>query len=113
MNGHHWTGVIAGYLSGKIIGCTVENATVNCTHANNDTCGDKAGVIVGYINQGTVTDNTVKDCTVTAGRDAGQVVGAAKTSQAYGNTIFNVVVTATGDCTGANIRNEEIGRITG
>lgn len=111
VNGHHWTGVIAGYLTGNISGCTVKNATVNCTHANGDACGDKAGVIVGYVNQGTVTGNTVEDCTVTAGRDAGQVAGCAKAVYVYGNTISNVTVSAAGGCTGANIRNEEIGRL--
>lgn len=111
VNGHHWTGVIAGYLTGNISGCTVKNATVNCTHANGEACGDKAGVIVGYVNAGTVTGNTVVDCTVTAGRDAGQVAGCAKAEAVHDNTISNVTVSATGDCTGANIRNEEIGRL--
>lgn len=109
--GHHWTGVIAGYITGSITGCEVTNATVTCTHTNDEACGDKAGVIAGHVNTGgIVTGNTVKDSTVTAGRDAGQVVGAAKTTQAYGNTISNVTVSATGDCTGANIREAEIGR---
>ena len=111
VNGHHWTGVIAGYLTGNISGCTVKNAAVNCTHANGDACGDKAGVIVGYVNNGTVTGNTVEDCTVTAGRDAGQVAGCAKAVYVHDNTISNVVVSAAGGCTGANIRNEEIGRL--
>ena len=112
VNGHHWTGVIAGYLTGSIKNCTVKNATVTCTHANGDACGDKAGVICGYVNSGSVTANTAQDCTVTAGRDAGQIVGMASTAQAYGNTAYNVTVAATGDCTGANIRNEEIGRLS-
>ena len=113
VNGHHWTGVIAGYITGSITNCTVTNSKVVCTHANNDACGDKAGIITGYVNAGTVTGNTVKDCTVKAGRDGGQVAGAAKTTQVYGNTVINVTVTATGDCTGANISNAEIGRIMG
>lgn len=111
VNGHHWTGVVAGYLTGQITNCTVTNATITCTHANNDACGDKAGVITGYINGGFVKDNTVSNCTVTAGRDAGQVVGASKADRVSGNTVTNVTVTAAGDCTGANIRNEVIGRI--
>ena len=111
VNGHHWTGVIAGYLSGKISNCTVKNAIVNCTHANDDACGDKAGVIVGYVNQGVVTNNNAQNSTVTAGRDAGQIAGAAKADYVYGNTATNVTVTAGDDCTGANIRNEQIGRV--
>ena len=50
------------------------------------------------------------NCTVTAGRDAGQIVGAAKEENVIGCTAENVTVTAGGDCTGANIRNEVIGR---
>ena len=113
VNGHHWTGVIAGYLTGSISNCSVKNATVTCTHANDDACGDKAGVIVGYINNGTVYDNTATKCTVAAGRDAGQIVGAAKTTQVYNNTINNVTVTAAGGCTGANVNNAVIGRVLG
>ena len=111
VNGHHWTGVIAGYLSGKISGCTVTNATVSCTHANDDACGDKAGVIVGYVNTGVVTANTAMNCTVSAGRDAGQIAGTAKATYVYGNTSINVTVTAAGNCTGASINNAEIGRL--
>ena len=109
--GHHWTGVVAGYLTGTIENCTVKNANVTCKHANDEACGDKAGVIVGYINAGTVKNCTATKCTVTAGRDAGQIVGAAKTEQVTGCSATDVTVTATGDCTGANVRNEVIGRV--
>lgn len=111
VTGRHWVGVIAGYITGSITGCEVKNATVTCTHANDEACGDKAGVIVGYVNKGTVTNNTVTDCKVAAGRDAGQVAGAAKTTQVYNNTINNVSVEATGDCTGKNVNEAEIGRV--
>lgn len=110
VTGHHWTGVIAGYITGSITGCEVKNATVTCTHENDNACGDKAGVITGYVNKGTVTNNTVTDCKVVAGRDAGQVAGAAKTTQVYDNTISNVSVEKAGNCTGAHIQEEEIGR---
>ena len=109
--GHHWTGVVAGYLTGTIENCTVKNATVTCAHANDEACGDKAGVIVGYINAGTVKNCMATKCTVTAGRDAGQIVGAAKTEQVTGCSATNVTVTATEDCTGENIRNDVIGRV--
>ena len=113
IKGHHWTGVIAGYVSGTVENCHVSNAVVTCTHANDDACGDKAGVIAGYINgdQGTIKSCTAKDSTVTAGRDAGQIVGAAKASQVTGCSAESVTVSATGDCTGANIKNEVIGRL--
>jgi hypothetical protein len=48
---------------------------------------------------------------VKAGRDAGQIVGASKASYVSDCSATNVEVKATGDCTGANIRNEVIGRI--
>lgn len=117
VTGHHWTGVIAGYVSGTVENCHVTNATVVCTHANNDACGDKAGVIAGYINgdQGTIKNCTASNSTVKASRDAGQIVGAAKETQVSGCTATNVSVSKVNDeCTddgaGKNITNEVIGR---
>ena len=111
VTGHHWTAVICGYLTGTIQNCHVTNSSVTCTHANNDACGDKAGMIVGYTNQGSVKDCTAKDGTVTAGRDAGQIVGCnAAGVTVSGCSAENVNVSATGDCTGANIKNDIVGR---
>lgn len=111
VTGHHWTAVICGYLTGTIQNCHVTNSSVTCTHANNDACGDKAGMIVGYTNQGSVKDCTAKDGTVTAGRDAGQIVGCnAAGVTVSGCSAENVNVRATGDCTGANIKNDIVGR---
>ena len=111
VNGHHWTGVINGYLTGNITNCTVKNATVICSHANDDACGDKASTIVGYINSGKVSNCHAENCTVKAGRDAGQIAGASKAEYVENCTTTNVTVSANGDCTGANIRNEVIGRL--
>ena len=111
VTGHHWTGVVAGYLTGNIEKCNVTNSTVVCTHANDDACGDKAGAIVGYINNGLVNNCTASDTTVSAGRDAGQIVGASKPAYVANCSATNVTVSAGGDCTGANIRNEVIGRL--
>ena len=116
VKGNHNVGVIAGYL--ETSGCTIEacnitNAVVEGHHATNDACGDKVGGIVGHAgNSGVV----VKDCvisssTISAGRDAGQVAGAAKTDNVIGCSANNVTVTANGECTGANVRNEVIGRV--
>lgn len=116
VKGNHNVGVIAGYL--ETSGCTIEacnitDAVVEGHHATNDACGDKVGGIVGHAgNSGVV----VKDCvisssTISAGRDAGQVAGAAKTDNVIGCSANNVTVTANGECTGANIRNEVIGRL--
>ncbi|MBO4940229.1 MAG: right-handed parallel beta-helix repeat-containing protein, partial [Clostridia bacterium] len=115
VTGHHWTGVIVGFLTGTITNCEVTNTTLTCTHANDDACGDKAGLIVGYINNGLVSGCTVSNSTVSAGRDAGQVVGASQPSQVTGCSATNVTVSYVGGCTdsnaGGNIRNEVIGRI--
>lgn len=113
IEGHHWTAVVCGYISGTIQNCHVTNSSVTCTHANNDACGDKAGMIVGYTNHSTTTvkDCTAKDGTVKAGRDAGQIVGCNSSGVTVsGCSAENVNVSATGDCTGANIKNDIIGR---
>lgn len=117
VEGHHWAGAIAGYLTGKVSNCKVINATIKCTHLNSEACGDKAGVIVGYVNgtQGSISACHAENSTVTAGRDAGQIVGASKSSQVTDCTATNVVVSETGDCNddsaGKNIANSIIGRV--
>ena len=116
VKGNHNVGVIAGYL--ETSGCTVENchisnAVVECHVANDDANGDKCGVLVGHAgNAGVAVKNcTATDSAVSAGRDAGQIVGAAKAENVTGCSATNVTVTANGEGTGANIRNEVIGRI--
>ena len=114
--GHHNVGTIAGYL--ETSGCTIENchvsyATISCTSANEAADGDKCGGIVGHAGN---TGVLVKGCTVTnssisAGRDAGQVVGAAPVVNVVNCSAENVTVTANGTSTGANIREEVIGRV--
>ena len=116
VKGNHNVGVIAGYL--ETAGCTIEacqvtGASVECHVANSDANGDKCGVIVGHAgNAGVIVkDCTAANSTVTAGRDAGQIAGAAKEANVTGCSATNVTVTANGEGTGANIRNEVIGRI--
>ena len=116
ITGHHNVGTIAGYLetSGCTIeNCTVENATISCTSVNDDANGDKCGGIVGHAgNAGVIVkDCGVKNSQISAGRDAGQVVGAAKAANVVNCSATNVTVTANGSSTGANIRNELIGRV--
>ncbi len=114
VKGHHYVGTIAGYIeNGSIENCKVNNAKLSCTSVNDDADGDKCGGILGYLNQS--ASNFIKNCTVTnsaidAGRDAGQVVGTSKPSSVTGCSATNVTVTANGTGTGANIRNEVIGR---
>ena len=116
ITGHHNVGTIAGYLetSGCTIeGCTVENATISCTSANDDANGDKCGGIVGHAGNGgvKVENCVVRNSSISAGRDAGQVVGAAKDANVVNCSASGVTVTANGSSTGANIREEVIGRV--
>lgn len=117
IEGHHWTAVVCGYISGTIQNCHVTNSNVVCSHANDDACGDKAAMIVGYTNESTtsVKDCTAKNGTVKAGRDAGQIVGCNSANVTVsGCSAENVTVSAIEGCThdnkGGNIKNEIVGR---
>ncbi|MDD6523334.1 MAG: SipW-dependent-type signal peptide-containing protein [Gemmiger formicilis] len=113
VEGHHWTGAVVGYLTGTVENCHVKNATIISTHANDDACGDKAGAVVGYINTtgSVVSSCTAYKCTIKAGRDAGQIVGCNTVGASVTEcSVDEVTVEATGDCTGANIKNEIVGR---
>lgn len=80
VTGNHWTAAVVGYLTGTINNCHVTNSTVVCNHVNSEACGDKAGTIVGFINNGLVTKCSATDCSVSAARNAGQLVGATNYS---------------------------------
>ena len=124
VTGFHNVGAIVGYtdVDSYIENCHVKNSTISCTHLNDDQCGDKAGGIVGLLNNN-VDGADIKGCTVantaiTAGRDAGQVIGCAQSGSSFENcTAINVTVSAiasgaTGACTdssaGDNINNNNI-----
>ncbi|MGN0006707.1 MAG: DUF6562 domain-containing protein [Alistipes sp.] len=120
ISAHSYTGVIAGYMEAPadiytctIDNCHVENATVDST-VNGGAKGAKVGGIVGYVNPGaylTVSNCTVKNSVISAGRDAGQVIGCAYASNTItGCTAESVTVSSNGTSTGENIREEVIGR---
>ena len=113
VKGNHNVAVIVGYTySGKISNCHVTNADIVCTHANKDACGDKCGLIAGYAgDESRFTDCSASNSTVKAGRDAGQLIGTGYNVSVSNCSATNVTVTANGDCTGADIRNEVIGRV--
>ncbi len=115
VKGNHNVAVIVGYTySGKISNCHVSKAAIVCTHANGDACGDKCGLIAGYAaDESRITNCTASDSTVQAGRDAGQLIGCGYNVSVSGCSANGVTVTANGNCTGANIRNEVIGRVMG
>ena len=113
--GHHNCAALVGYITEKyavVENCHVSNATISCTYANADADGDKAGALIGNATVATVvTGCSATDCTVSAGRDAGQLIGAAKAVNVTDCSAANVTVTANGTGTGANVRNEVIGRL--
>ena len=117
---YHYSAVIIGTLTGDVQNCVVKNAVVETTHsptlnkgitgmelpgwlerlaealnlADSGYCGDKAGAIVGYINDGSVDEVTISNCTITGGRDVGQIAGAAKESQIKNYVVDNKTVKA-------------------
>jgi hypothetical protein len=104
-----------GYTySAKIRNCHVTNANVTCNHANNDACGDKCGIIVGYAgNESRITNCSAAESTVVAGRDAGQLVGCGYNVSLKDCSAENVSVSASGNCNGNNINKALIGRVMG
>lgn len=93
VEGHHWVGVVAGYMTGTVSGVTVTNSTVTSSYKTSEADGDKAGGIVGYLNSGSVTGCTVSGSTVTAVRDNGSVVGYSTAGGSVtGNTAENCTV---------------------
>ena len=115
VTGHHNCGALVGYITQQtalVENCHVTGATITCTKANNDADGDKAGALIGNATVATpVKDCTAANSTVSAGRDAGQVIGAGKEANVTGCSATNVTVSANGTSTGANVRNEVIGRL--
>ena len=114
--GNHNVAVIVGYTySAKISNCHVTNANIVCNHANNDACGDKCGIIGGYVgDEARISNCSASNSTVKAGRDAGQLIGAGYNVSVSGCSADNVTVTATGDCNReGNINNAIIGRVLG
>lgn len=115
IKGNHCCGALVGYITqgtALVENCHVTGAEIVCTHANDDACGDKAGALIGNATVATpVKDCTAANSTVKAGRDAGQLIGAGNVANVVNCSATNVVVSANGDCTGANVRNEVIGRL--
>ena len=92
VEGHHWVGVVAGYMTGTVENVVVKNSTVTSTYENDKADGDKAGGVVGYLNSGSsVTGCTVTGSTITAIRDCGSVVGMSS-GTVTGNTAQDCTV---------------------
>lgn len=126
VKGNHYVGVVAGWtLNTEFGGVIVKDAIVDCTYANDDESGDKAGIIVGHLADGGVHLAGVAamefcaaiDCDVYADRDAGQLIGclANGATQTY-NMASNVEVDwnasgSTPNKSNTNIKNEIVGRV--
>ena len=95
VEGHHWVGVVAGYMSGKVENVVVKNSTVTSTYKNGEADGDKAGAIAGYLNQAgsVITGCTVDNCVVSGVRDCGGIVGySVAGSTTSSNTVTDTTV---------------------
>lgn len=95
VKGSHWVGVIAGYWTGTIENCSVNNATVVAYNLNDNANGDKIGGIVGYLNEHSyINNNTVTNSTITGNRDIGGIAGAvaASTYQMNNNKVVDTVI---------------------
>lgn len=96
VKGSHWVGVIAGYFTGTIENCSVNNATVIGYNVNDDANGDKLGGIVGCLNEHSyLNNNTVTNSTITGNRDIGGIAGsvAASTYAMKNNKVSNTTIT--------------------
>lgn len=115
IKGHHCCGALVGYITQEtalVENCHVTNANVSCTYANKDASGDKAGALIGNATVATPVKNcTATESTISAARDAGQLIGAGKEANVTECTATNVTVKNNNTGTGANIRNEVIGRL--
>ena len=123
ISGHHYAAALLAYGYGAAIeNCEVVGATISCTgtdeggvdrEGDNNWGGDKAGALLGYMQNGngTVSGCKASNCTVSAGRDAGQLIGAARVSYVDNtNQVDNISVTCNETDDGSNIANELIGR---
>ena len=115
VKGHHNCGALVGYITEKyavVENCHVTGAEISCTYANDDADGDKAGALIGNATVSTVVkDCTAANSTVSAGRDAGQLIGAGREANVTDCSATSVAVQANGTGSGANVRNEVIGRL--
>lgn len=131
VSGNHYVGALVGYISnygetqegsGVIENCHVTNAVVHCTFKNDDNGGDKAGALVGYLDQTNILNCSAKKCQVDAVRDAGQMIGGVAHTEntnfnniSETNSVTNVTVTCNIDNPtgkeGSNIKNELVGRV--
>ncbi len=98
VTGYNHVGAIVGHgMVTTISGCKVTNSNITTAVYNNDD-GDKAGAVVGWVNEGicNITNCTVEGCTITGYRDIAGLVGFYGTTGGVGtvtgNTVKNTVI---------------------
>lgn len=114
VTGHHYVSALVGYMSnGKIENCVVVNSKISNTHYDDNACGDKAGLILGYadsLNAVKIENCIAKNSTVETGRDGGQLVGAGFITSLTDCSAINVTVKANGTCNDTNVYEKLVGR---
>lgn len=97
LRSNHYAGAIVAWgessaIKNVIDNCTAKNGTVTSAPEWVDGFdnGDKAGGIIGFCYDGTLTNNTVDNVTVRAYRDLAGLAGYAEKSVVTGNTVQNV-----------------------
>lgn len=118
VKGNHNCGVVVGFVTENALveNVHVINAVVDGKLCNDDANGDKVGAIIGNLNSNEKTKlakSSATNCVITAGRDSGQLVGAGALANVVDCEATNVTVSFNGTGTGANIRNELVGRVLG
>lgn len=115
ISGNHNVAGIVGRTNAPVENCKVTNAVISNTYNDGEKDGDKTGAIVGYLDtqySAKVSNCSAENVQIDSGRDAGQIIGAAKTiGLGEGNTATNVTVVANGTGSGANVKNELLGRV--
>lgn len=129
VTGNHWVGAAVGFARGTTVdNVDVTNAAVSSVYLYEETDGDKAGVVMGYLGNNVASGSELTNCdvtnsTVNAARDAGQLIGCtavdytanANVVTLTDNTATNVTVTDNNDTQNTgnndNIKNEPVGSV--
>ena len=129
VTGNHWVGTAVGFARGTTLdNVDVTNVAVSSIYLYEETDGDKAGALIGYLGNNVASGSEIKNCdvsngTVNAARDAGQIVGCTAVDYTANdnivtltnNTVENVVVTDNNETANTdnndNIKNEPIGSV--
>ena len=129
VTGNHWVGTAVGFARGTTLdNVDVTNVAVSSVYLYEETDGDKAGALIGYLGNNVASGSEIKNCdvsngTVNAARDAGQIVGCTAVDYTANdnvvtltnNTVDSVTVTDNNETANTtnndNIKNEPIGSV--